>query len=44
MVAGNIFEAFQNLVDIGNFPELVNGGYYLPSILFKKLGVATRQA
>ncbi|MGB3510399.1 MAG: metallopeptidase TldD-related protein [Microcoleaceae cyanobacterium] len=44
MVAGNIFEAFQNLVDIGNVPELVGGGYYLPSILFQKLGVAARQS
>lgn len=43
MVAGNIFQAFQNLVDIGNVPELVGGGYYLPSILFQKLGVAARQ-
>ncbi len=44
MVAGNIFATCQNLVDIGNFPELVSGGYYLPSISFQKLGVATRQA
>ncbi|MGD1809355.1 hypothetical protein ACP6PL_28515 [Dapis sp. BLCC M126] len=44
MVTGNIFAAFQSLVDIGNFPELINGGYYLRSILFQKLGVATRQA
>ena len=42
MVAGNIFEAFQNLIDMSNFPELVSGSYYLPSILFQKLGVATR--
>ncbi|MDJ0554682.1 MAG: metallopeptidase TldD-related protein [Microcoleaceae cyanobacterium MO_207.B10] len=44
MVAGNIFEAFKNLVDIGNFPEMVGGSYYLPCILFQKLGVAARQS
>ncbi|NEQ78375.1 MAG: TldD/PmbA family protein [Okeania sp. SIO2C9] len=44
MVAGNIFEAFQNLVDIGNFPELVGNSYYLPCIVFQNLGVATREA
>ena len=43
MVAGNIFEAFQNLVDIGNFPELVGNSYYLPCIVFQNLGVATRE-
>jgi PmbA protein len=43
MVAGNIFEAFQNLVDLGNQPEWVGGGAYLPSILFQNLGVAARQ-
>ncbi len=43
-MTGNIFAAFQNLVDIGNFPELACGGYYLPSILFQKLGLAARQA
>ncbi len=44
IVAGNIFESFQNLLDISNFPDLVSGGYYLPSILFQKLGVVIRQA
>ncbi|MFB2969931.1 TldD/PmbA family protein [Aerosakkonema sp. BLCC-F183] len=43
MVAGNIFEAFQNLVDLSDRPEWVGGGAYLPSILFEKLGVAARQ-
>jgi PmbA protein len=43
MVAGNIFEAFQNLVDLGNQPEWIGGGAYLPSILFEHLGVAARQ-
>ncbi|NET46931.1 TldD/PmbA family protein [Okeania sp. SIO2B3] len=44
MVAGNIFEGFQNLVDISNFPELVGNSYYLPCIVFQNLGVATREA
>lgn len=43
MVAGSIFEAFQNLVDLADRPEWVGGGAYLPSILFQKLGVAARQ-
>jgi predicted Zn-dependent protease len=43
-VAGNILEAFQNLLDIGNSLELVSCAYYLPHILLQKLGVATRQA
>ncbi|WP_088894360.1 TldD/PmbA family protein [Leptolyngbya ohadii] len=42
MVAGSIFEAFQNLVDLGDTPEWVGGGAYLPPILFEKLGVAAR--
>lgn len=42
MVAGNIFECFQNSVNIGKFSELFGSGYYLPCILFKKLGVAAR--
>ena len=43
MVAGSIFEAFQNLVDLGDTPEWVGGGSYLPSLLFSKLGVSARQ-
>lgn len=43
MVAGSIFEAFQNLVDLADQPEWVGGGAYLPSMLFEKLGVAARQ-
>lgn len=43
MVAGNIFEAFKNLVDLSDQPEWVGGGAYLPSILFEHLGVAARQ-
>lgn len=42
MVAGNIFEAFQHLVDFSDTPEWVGGGSYLPSILFSQLGVAAR--
>ncbi|MEM1170803.1 MAG: metallopeptidase TldD-related protein [Cyanobacteria bacterium P01_H01_bin.35] len=42
MLTGNIFAAFQNLVDIGNFLQLVSGGYCLPPILFKKLVAVTR--
>jgi PmbA protein len=43
MVAGSIFEAFNNLVELGNTPEWIGGGSYLPSLLFAQLGVATRQ-
>lgn len=42
MVAGNIFEAFSNLVDLGDCPEWVGGSSYVPHILFAKLGVAAR--
>jgi PmbA protein len=43
MVAGSIFEAFQQLVDLGDRPEWVGGGAYLPSLLFEALGVSARQ-
>ena len=43
MVAGSIFEAFKNLVDLGDKPEWVGGGAYLPCLLFEQLGVAARQ-
>lgn len=43
MVAGSIFEAFKHLVDLGNQPQWVGGGAYLPSMLFQELGVAARQ-
>jgi len=43
MVAGSIFEAFKNLVDLGDKPEWVGGGAYLPCLLFGQLGVAARQ-
>lgn len=43
MVAGSIFEAFQNLVDLADRPDWVGGSAYLPSVLFQKLGVTARQ-
>ncbi len=43
MVAGSIFEAFKNLVDLGSDPQWVGGSAYLPSLLFQQLGVASRQ-
>ena len=43
MVAGNIFEAFNDLVDLSDRPEWVGSSAYVPHILFAKLGVAARQ-
>ncbi len=43
MVAGNIFEAFNNLVDFSDRPQWVGGSSYLPYILFASLGVASRE-
>lgn len=43
MVAGNIFEAFSNLVDLSDRPEWVGSSAYVPHILFAQLGVAARQ-
>lgn len=43
MVAGNIFEAFKNLVDFSDRSEWVGGGAYLPNMLFAQLGVASRE-
>ena len=43
MVAGNIFEAFTNLVDLSDRAEWVGGSSYVPHILFSGLGVAARQ-
>lgn len=43
MVAGSIFEAFENLVDLSDRPEWIGGGANLPSMLFNQLGVAARQ-
>lgn len=42
MVAGNIFEAFNNLVDLSDRPEWVGSSAYVPHILFAGLGVAAR--
>ncbi len=42
MVAGSIFEAFQQLVDLGDQPEWIGGRAYMPSLLFDQLGVAAR--
>lgn len=42
MVAGSIFEAFKNLVDLSDTPQWIGGGAYLPAILFANLGVASR--
>lgn len=43
MVAGNIFDAFNSLVDLSDRPEWIGSGAYVPHILFAKLGVAARQ-
>ena len=43
MVAGNIFEAFNNVVDMSDRAEWVGSSSYVPHILFAKLGVAARQ-
>lgn len=43
MVAGNIFEAFKDLVDLSDTPQWVGGSSFIPSLLFGKLGVAARQ-
>ncbi len=42
MVAGSIFEAFQNLVDLSSETEWIGGGALMPAILFAQLGVASR--
>ena len=43
MVAGNVFEAFDHLVDLSDRPEWVGSGSYVPHLLFSQLGVAARQ-
>ncbi|MGB5634237.1 MAG: TldD/PmbA family protein [Waterburya sp.] len=43
MVAGNIFEAFSNIVDLSDRPEWVGSSAYVPHILFAQIGVAARQ-
>ena len=42
MVAGNIFEAFNNLIDLSDRADWVGGSSYLPYMLFAGLGVASR--
>lgn len=42
MVAGNIFSAFKDLVDLSRETEWVGGGALVPAILFAQLGVAAR--
>ncbi len=43
MVAGNIFEAFNNLTDFSDRATWVGASSYLPAILFTSLGVASRE-
>lgn len=43
MVAGNIFEAFNNLVDLSDRAYWVGGSSYFPYLLFAGLGVASRE-
>lgn len=43
MVAGNIFEAFENLVDLSDRAEWVGSSSYLPHLLFGSFGVAAKQ-
>lgn len=43
MVAGSIFEAFDDLIDLSNTCEWVGGSAYMPSMLFGKLGVTSRE-
>ncbi|MEE3716371.1 metallopeptidase TldD-related protein [Tumidithrix elongata RA019] len=42
MVAGNIFAAFKDLIDLSSETEWVGGGALVPAILFAQLGVAAR--
>lgn len=42
MVAGNIFDAFNNLVDLSQEADWVGGGSNIPYILFAQLGVASK--
>ena len=43
MVAGNIFDAFNNLADFSDRAQWVGSSSHLPHILFSQLGVASRQ-
>ena len=42
MVTGNIFTAFNNLVDLSHEAEWVGGGAYVPHLLFAQLGIASK--
>jgi PmbA protein len=42
MVAGSIFEAFQQLEDLGDTPEWLGSRAYVPSLKFTQLGVAAK--
>ena len=44
MVAGNIFEAFNNLVDFSDRASWVGSSSHMPYILFSGLGVASRNS
>lgn len=42
MVAGSIFEAFQQLEELGDTPEWLGSRAYVPSLKFAQLGVAAK--
>ncbi|MGB3533701.1 MAG: TldD/PmbA family protein [Microcoleaceae cyanobacterium] len=44
MVAGSIFEAFQQMVDLGSQPQWFGSSAFVPCILFQQLGVTARQS
>jgi PmbA protein len=44
MVAGSIFEAFQQMVDLGSQPQWFGSSAFVPCILFEQLGVTARQS
>jgi PmbA protein len=44
MVAGSIFEAFQQMVDLGNQTQWFGASACVPCILFQQLGVTARQS
>ena len=43
MVAGNIFEAFNKIIDFSDRADWVGSSSYFPHILFAELGVASRE-
>ena len=44
MVAGSIFEAFKQMVDLGDQPQWFGSSAFVPCILFEHLGVTARQS